>query len=303
MRNKLILASLLWCIMMPAMAQVSIGIRSANVSIGINLPVYPHLVRVPGYPVYYASDLDANYFFYDGYYWVYYDDYWYASDWYNGPWYLVDPFYVPAFVLRVPVRYYRLPPRYFLSWRRDAAPRWDQHWGNDWSRRRGDWDRWDPRSVPAPAPLPTYQRQYSRDRYPSVEQQRQLQTRNYNYQPRERVVREQLQPAQRAPMNGRAIPEPRNDIDMRRNERFEPREMPQQREAPVRDYDRRSPSPQIEQPRAQPMPQRQQPFPSPREAGPQRRQTYEQPSNRGRGNGNQGNERNERDNRGNGRDR
>lgn len=93
MRNKLILASLLWCIITPATAQVSIGIRSANLSIGINLPVYPQLVRVPGYPVYYAPDLNSNYFFYDGYYWVYQDDYWYQSDWYNGPWDLVQPIY------------------------------------------------------------------------------------------------------------------------------------------------------------------------------------------------------------------
>ncbi len=42
-----------------------------SVSIGINLPVYPNLVVVPGYPVYYAPQLQANFFFYDGMYWVY----------------------------------------------------------------------------------------------------------------------------------------------------------------------------------------------------------------------------------------
>ena len=47
----------------PASAQVS-------VSIGINLPVFPHLVVVPSYPVYYAPSVSANYFFYDGFYWV-----------------------------------------------------------------------------------------------------------------------------------------------------------------------------------------------------------------------------------------
>jgi hypothetical protein len=135
MRSKLLLAALLLCAITPATAQVSIGIRSANVSIGINLPLFPQLVPVPGYPVYYAPDLNSNYFFYDGYYWVYQDDYWYESDWYNGPWYRVDPMYVPEFVLRIPVRYYRSPPRYFLSWQRDAAPRWDEHWGNSRSQR------------------------------------------------------------------------------------------------------------------------------------------------------------------------
>ena len=52
---------------------------AVQVSIGINLPIYPNLVVVPGYPVYYAPQLNANYFFYDGMYWVYQNDYWYSS--------------------------------------------------------------------------------------------------------------------------------------------------------------------------------------------------------------------------------
>lgn len=259
MRNKLILAALLLCSITPAMAQVSIGIRSANVSIGINFPVYPQLVRVPGYPVYYAPSVNSNYFFYDGYYWVYYDDYWYTSEWYNGPWYLVEPYYVPEFVLRIPVRYYRSPPRYFLSWQRDAAPRWDQHWGNDWARRRSGWDRWDRNAAPAPAPLPTYQRQYSGDRYPTrVEQQRELQTRNYNYQPRTKVIRQEpTQPAQRAPITGRETQEPsRNNANTRNNQRNEPAQPTQQRPAPARDAERQQPS---QQPDAQRRQQTEQP--------------------------------------------
>jgi len=49
----------------PATAQVSIGIgiSGPGVSIGVHFPVYPRLVRVPGYPVYYAPALEANYFF------------------------------------------------------------------------------------------------------------------------------------------------------------------------------------------------------------------------------------------------
>src|SRR5690349_2786235 len=104
MRNKLILTVLLLCAAFTASARV-------NVSIGIHVPIYPRLVQVPSYPVYYAPELDSNYFFYDGEYWVYEDDYWYSSSWYDGPWELVEPEYVPLFILRVPVRYYRLPPR------------------------------------------------------------------------------------------------------------------------------------------------------------------------------------------------
>ncbi|MDO9164644.1 MAG: hypothetical protein Q7U13_00920, partial [Rhodoferax sp.] len=127
-------------------AQVSVGIQ-----IGVNVPSYPTLVAVPGYPVYYDPQASANYFFYDGLYWVYTDDNWYASSWYNGPWELTSRDYVPLFVLRIPVRYYRHPPSYFSGWRADAPPRWDEHWGRDWAQRRPGWDRWDRRKTPAAA--------------------------------------------------------------------------------------------------------------------------------------------------------
>jgi hypothetical protein len=168
----------------PATAQVSIGIGLPGVSIGINLPVYPQLVPVPGYPVYYAPQVNSNYFFYDGMYWVYQSDNWYASSWYNGPWGLVAPEVVPVYVLRVPVRYY-------------------DHWGNEWKQRRGDWDHWDRRSAPPRAPLPTYQKPYSGNRYPRPEQQPVLQGQKYKYEPHDPVVQKhyQSQRMQGAPAN------------------------------------------------------------------------------------------------------
>jgi hypothetical protein len=185
----MVLAMLL-CGVTSAPAQVSVGIGHPSVNIGINLPVYPQLVPVPSYPVYYAPRVGGNYFFYDGMYWVYERDNWYASSWYNGPWAAVGPEYVPAYVLRVPVRYYRQPPAYFRGWRADAPPRWGAHWGRDWEARRGGWDRWNRNAVPARAPLPLYQRQYAGDRYPrAVEQQYTLRIQNYRYQPRDVVVR------------------------------------------------------------------------------------------------------------------
>jgi hypothetical protein len=176
-----------------AETQVSIGISVPGVSIGINTPQYPQFVRVPSYPVYYAPRQGANLFFYDGLYWAYQRDNWYSSSWYDGPWYAVSPQRVPVYVLRVPVRYYRNPPLYFGGWQRDAPPRWGEHWGNDWQREHQGWDRWNRNAMPAPAPLPRYQRQYSGERYPQAEQQRDLQGRNYRYQPRDAVVREHVQ--------------------------------------------------------------------------------------------------------------
>ncbi len=208
MRYAIIGLWMLLCSVTPATAQVSIGIGLPGVSIGFNLPYYPQLVPVPGYPVYYAPQLNSNFFFYDGMYWVYQEDNWYASSWYNGPWALVGPEVVPLYVLRIPVRYYRRPPLYFRGWRSDAPPRWGEHWGNAWEVQHSGWDRWNRGSVPALAPLPLYQRQYSGDRYPRVEQQSVLQSQNYRYRPREVVVQQHYQQqgmreAPAAPTRGR----------------------------------------------------------------------------------------------------
>ena len=184
---------------LPASAQLNIGIGLPSVSIGIHVPLYPQLVQVPNYPVYYAPRLASNYFFYDGLYWVYQDDDWYASTWYDGPWRPVAHAAVPLFVLRIPVRYYRSPPAYFRGWRADAPPRWGEHWGPAWQRERRGWDQWDHHAAYAPAPLPTYQRPYSAERYPQPAQQQQLHNQHYRYQPRDGLAQPQFRPPPAAP--------------------------------------------------------------------------------------------------------
>jgi hypothetical protein len=169
--------------------QFTIGFSAPGISIGINVPVYPELVPVPGYPVYYAPDMGTNYFFYDGLYWVYDGTAWYSSTWYNGPWAIVDPYDVPYFILRIPVRYYRVPPPFFRGWVYDAPPRWGERFGHEWAERHRDWDRWNRRAVPPPAPLPSYQRQFSGGNYPrALEQQHAIRSQNYRYEPRESIA-------------------------------------------------------------------------------------------------------------------
>jgi hypothetical protein len=236
MLNRLVLLWMLLFVAAPASAQVSVGVSFANVSIGINLPVYPELVPVPGYPVYYAPRMDSNYFFYDGMYWVFQGDAWYASTWYNGPWQLVDRDELPVYLLRVPVRYYRQPPGYFRGWQSSAPPRWGEHWGNDWAQRRSGWDQWNHNSAPAPAPLPAYQRSYAGDRYPAAAQQQTLQSKNYRYQPRDAVVRQHYQ-AQAAPAAATpAAPTPATvaPAPAQGAQRQAPNSPPQEREAAQR---------------------------------------------------------------------
>jgi len=194
MRYLLVALSLLIFPITSARAQVSVGIELPGVDIGINMPVYPDMVQVPGYPVYYAPGANSNYFFYDGLYWVFSGDSWYVSSWYNGPWQTIGQDDVPLFVLRVPVRYYRRPPVYFQGWRSDRSPRWGKHWGPGWSQRHRGWSRWDHRSAPRAAPLPVYQRHYQGDRYPrAVKQQHAIRHQKYRYQPREAVTQRRFQ--------------------------------------------------------------------------------------------------------------
>jgi hypothetical protein len=199
----------------PAAAQVSIGIGLPGVSIGINMPSYPELAPVPDYPVYYAPRGDVNLFFYDGMYWAYQRDNWYASSWYNGPWRQVGPQAVPAFVLRIPVRYYRHPPAAWAGWQRNAPPRWGQQWGHEWEQHHQGWDQWDRHATQARAPLPVYQRQYSGSRYPREERQQQaLHNQKYRYQPQDPVVRDHYQ------QHG-AMPQP-GERGQQANQRFSP---------------------------------------------------------------------------------
>ena len=192
----------------PASAQVSFGFSTPGFSIGVNLNSYPELVRIPGYPVYYAPNLGTNYFFYDGMYWVFDGTNWYASTWYDGPWEIVYPDEVPFFLLRVPVRYYVAPPVYFRSWSVSGPPRWGEHWGRRWEERHRNWDRWNRNDVPPPAPLPTYQRQYTGNRYPTLAEQHALESSRYHYRPRDQIVQRaftaRVQHAEAAPQGRRS---------------------------------------------------------------------------------------------------
>ena len=109
---------------------------------------------------------------------------------------------MPLFVLRIPVRYYRHAPAARSGWRSDAPPRWGERWGHEWEQRRSGWDHWDRHTTQAPAPLPVYQRQYSGNRYPRVEQQQALHREKYRYEPQEPVVRQHYQQQGAQPQPG-----------------------------------------------------------------------------------------------------
>ncbi len=191
---KKLVGVVLLCWASSSFAWMSIQFSVPGASIGFNAPAYPQFAPVPGYPVYYAPNMGANYFYYDGMYWLYQDDNWYAASWYNGPWGMVSPMEVPNMILQVPVGYYRYPPAYFRGWARDEPPRWGEHWGPGWLHRREGWDAGWRRGHPdiRRAPLPDYQRRFQGVHYPhDIRQQYMLHTRNFHYQPHEPMVRAQ----------------------------------------------------------------------------------------------------------------
>ncbi|MBI2163012.1 MAG: hypothetical protein HYU32_02560, partial [candidate division NC10 bacterium] len=64
----------------PAMADnVSIGIRTDSLSLGVNIGEPPRLVVVPGTRVYHAPSVASNYFFYGGRYYLFHNGGWYFS--------------------------------------------------------------------------------------------------------------------------------------------------------------------------------------------------------------------------------
>jgi hypothetical protein len=110
---------------LPAQAQV-------RIDVDIRLPGPPALAVIPEVPVYYAPQASANVFFYADQYWVYQAGGWYVGPTWSGPWVVVAPVHVPVPILRVPVRYYRVRPGHWKTWRHDAHPRWEGHFGRDW---------------------------------------------------------------------------------------------------------------------------------------------------------------------------
>jgi hypothetical protein len=236
-------------------SRVAVGYSGVN--IGIHYSTYPDLVRIPGYPVYYAPRVDSNFFFYDGLYWVFRSDNWYVSGWYNGPWDRVGYYDVPVYILRVPVRYYRQPPPYFRGWHADAPPRWGDRWGRDWEQRRSGWDRWDHRAAPAPAPLPTYQRNYSGDRYPrAVEQQHTIRSEYYRYQPREPVTQQYFRP--RVQQDQQRQQEQRQQEQRQQEQRQQEQRQQEQRQQEQRQQEQRQQEQRQQEQRQQEQQQRQQ---------------------------------------------
>jgi len=104
----------------PVPAEVNV-----NVSIGLPPPIFfgapPELIVLPETYVYVVPDVDADIFFYDGWWWRPWEGRWYRSAYYDSGW---------AYYQRVPVFYVWIPS----GWRNDYR---DHRWkGHEWDYQR-----------------------------------------------------------------------------------------------------------------------------------------------------------------------
>jgi len=134
MRGRIVIAAL---VALAVVGSVGAGRATAGLHIDFNLVSQPQLVIVPGTPVAYAPAVPANYFFYNGQYYLFSEGAWFVARGYNGPWLALSPAYVPGPLLTVPVRYYRAPLSQWRHWQRAQPPRWAPVWGQRWDHGRG----------------------------------------------------------------------------------------------------------------------------------------------------------------------
>ena len=145
MRGRIVIVAL---VALALVGSVGAGRATAGLNIDFNLIAQPQLVAVPGTPVAYAPAVQANYFFYNGQYYLFTDGGWFVAGGYNGPWLALSPAYVPGPLLTVPVRYYRAPLYQWQHWQRAQPPRWAPVWGQRWQDHgRGPQRRDDHRGV------------------------------------------------------------------------------------------------------------------------------------------------------------
>src|SRR4030095_13020442 len=112
------------------------GHAGVSVALGIHLRAPAALAAVPARTAYYAPTAGANLFSFDGDFYVFLGTKWYVGPAQVGPWSELPPEFVPRPVLSVLVQYYRVPPREWAHWRRDAPPRWAPAWGRRWEEHR-----------------------------------------------------------------------------------------------------------------------------------------------------------------------
>ena len=204
-----LLLALVIVVPIPTMARVDI-----NVSIGLPPPVVfaapPDVIVMPDTSdVYVVPDIDADMFFWNGWWWRPWEGRWYRSHYYNRGWSYYNN--VPSFYFDVDPGwrgYYRDHNWYGHRWNYERIPY--QRFQRDWKSWKNDryWERKGTWGVQGYKPRLQQQRQELRQQRqqqykqrPEVQKQRQLLREKVQRQqlPKEKVQRQQRQPQVQQP--------------------------------------------------------------------------------------------------------
>ena len=133
------------------------AVAGVRINIGVSLPPLvfsapPPVVVIPGTYVYFCPDVEADIFFYHGYWYRPFGEHWYSSASYNGPWaFIAGPptvlLNLPPDYRRVAIEHHRIPygdlHRNWRFWERGRY--WEKHGGGRDERHdfeRGHRERW-----------------------------------------------------------------------------------------------------------------------------------------------------------------
>ena len=182
-----------------------------NVNVGVNLPAIvfaapPDVIVMPDTSdVYVVPDIDADLFFWNGWWWRPWEGRWYRSHYYNRGWSYYSN--VPSFYFDVDPGwrgYYRDHNWYGHRWNYERIPhqRLQQNW-KGWKNDR-HWERQGTWGVQSYQPRPQkhrqelrQQRQQQYQQRPEVQKQRQPKVQQPRQQPQEKVQRQQRQPKEK----------------------------------------------------------------------------------------------------------
>jgi len=230
-----LLLALVIAVPIPTMAQVGINVR-----IGLPPPIVfaapPVLIVLPETYVYVVPDVDADIFFYNGWWWRLWEGQWYRSRYYNRGWGYYNT--VPSFYFDVDPGwrgYYRNRNWYGHRWDYERIPnqRLQQNWKSWQNDRR--WERQGTWGVQSYKPRPQQQRQELRNqrqqqyqRRPEVQQQRQPQVQKPQVQQPRQQPQEKVQQPQRQPQVQQPRQQPQERVQQPQKQEQESQERVQQ---------------------------------------------------------------------------
>ncbi len=116
-------------------AEVSVNVMIPLPGLVITAP--PAMVVIPGTYAYFPPDVEADIFFYHGYWYRPYRGQWFISAEYSGPWGSIAINRVPGVLINLPPYYRQVPPSYMRMPYGMVRKNW-----RTWEEERY-WDRYD----------------------------------------------------------------------------------------------------------------------------------------------------------------